>query len=214
MGRVALVTGGTGELGAAVVRAFAEAGYEVHATSSRTGSSGGPARVHAVDLTSLDAVRALAAEFDEVHALALCAGGFAAAALATLGTADLDGMMSINFNTAAHTLTAFTPKLRAGSAVVLVGSQSYTGAAGKAAYAASKAAVVSLMRSAALELKDAGVRVNAILPDTIDTQANRQAMPDADFDRWAKPEELARVTVWLCSPDARVISGNAIDVGR
>jgi NAD(P)-dependent dehydrogenase (short-subunit alcohol dehydrogenase family) len=104
--------------------------------------------------------------------------------------------------------------MQRGAAAVVVGSQAYEGAAGMAAYAASKAAAVSLARSAALEWKAAGVRVNAVLPDTIDTPANRRAMPDADFDRWATPDELAEVVVWLCSPSARIVSGNALKVGR
>jgi NAD(P)-dependent dehydrogenase (short-subunit alcohol dehydrogenase family) len=216
MKRVAIVTGGTGGLGAAVARAFADADYEVHVTASQPVAPGkeGPGQVHVVDLAALAAVRKLAEEFGEVHALALCAGGFAAKNLVELGAADLDGMMTSNFDTAANSLAAFAPKLRAGSAAVLVASQAYRGAPGMAAYAASKAAVVSLAKSAALELKPAGVRVNAILPDVIDTPANRRAMPDADFERWAKPEELASVIVWLCSPAARVVSGNALDVGR
>src|SRR5262249_29236919 len=113
-----------------------------------------------------------------------------------------------------YALAAFVPKLSTGAGVVVVGSQAYEGAAKMSPYAASKAAVVSLARSAAAELKGAGVKVNAVLPDTIDTPANRKAMPNADFDKWAKPEELAAVITWLCSPAASVVSGNAIRVGR
>jgi NAD(P)-dependent dehydrogenase (short-subunit alcohol dehydrogenase family) len=136
------------------------------------------------------------------------------ASLATLRASDIDDMMGKNFKTAAHALAALVPKLRTGSGVVVVGSQSYEGAPKMAPYAASKAAVVSLARSAAAELKEAGVKVNAVLPDTIDTPANRKSMPNADFSRWAKPEELAAVITWLCSPAANVVSGNAIRVGR
>jgi NAD(P)-dependent dehydrogenase (short-subunit alcohol dehydrogenase family) len=110
-------------------------------------------------------------------------------------------------------LAAFATKLGTGSAAVVVGSQSLGGAAGMAAYAASKAAVVSLARSAALEWKPRGVRVNAVLPDVIDTPANRRAMPNADVSRWAKPEQVAEVMVWLCSKGAAAVSGNAILVG-
>jgi 3-oxoacyl-[acyl-carrier protein] reductase len=74
-----------------------------------------------------------------------------------------------------------------------------------APYAASKAAVISFARSAALEWKEARVRVNAVLPDTIDTPANRRAMPNADYSRWATPEEIAEVIVWLCSPGASLV---------
>jgi NAD(P)-dependent dehydrogenase (short-subunit alcohol dehydrogenase family) len=217
MKRVALVTGGTGELGGVVARAFAEQGYEVHVTSSRpvdARQTPPSVEVHVVNLLALEAVRELAKGFTEVHAIALCAGGFSMAALATLREADVEDMMGKNFKTAAYALAAFAPKLRAGAGVVVVGSQAYEGAAKMAPYAASKAAVVSLARSAAAELKDTGVHVNAVLPDTIDTPANRKAMPDADFNRWAKPEELSAVITWLCSPAASVVSGNAIRVGR
>jgi NAD(P)-dependent dehydrogenase (short-subunit alcohol dehydrogenase family) len=82
--------------------------------------------------------------------------------------------------------------------------------AGAAAYAASKAAAVALMDSLA-ELKGSGVRVNSILP-SIDTEANRKAMPGADFANWPKPEDIALVILFLCSDDARVIHGAAIPV--
>lgn len=214
--RVAVVTGGTGALGAAVARHFAAAAYDVHVTMSREpapseyASSG---RGHVVDLTKLDDVRALAQKFDQVHALVLCAGGFAEARLDALDGRDVDAMLDVNFKTAVNTLAAFGEKLVRGAAAVLVGSQAYAGAAGMAPYAASKAAVVSLMQSAALEWKPRRVRVNAVLPDIIDTPANRKAMPMADVNRWLKPEDVAETIVWLCSPAASVVSGNAIKVG-
>ena len=215
--RIAIVTGGTGALGAAVARKFHEAGYDTHVTSSRAAEAEawkGPGRAHVVDLADLAAVRSFAGTFSEVHAAALCAGAFTMAKIAEFTAADVEKMMAANFKTAAHALAALGPKMRAGAALVVVGSQVYQGEAGKAAYAASKAAVVSLAKSAALEWKAAGVRVNSVLPDTIDTPANRSAMPDADFSRWATPDELADVIVWLCSPGARVVSGNALWVGR
>jgi len=217
MGKIAIVTGGTGALGSAVARKFADVGYDVHLTSlfdAQVKAWQGPGRAHAIDLANLEAVRAFARDFADVHALALCAGGYAGAEIARVTAADLEGMMNINFKTAAHCLAAFASNLVAGSAAVLVGSQAYEGAAGSAPYAASKAACVTLARSAALEWKPKGVRVNAVLPDVIDTPANRRGMPDANFDGWSKPEEVADVIVWLCSLDAKVVSGNAIKVGR
>jgi NAD(P)-dependent dehydrogenase (short-subunit alcohol dehydrogenase family) len=85
-------------------------------------------------------------------------------------------------------------------------------AAGAAAYAASKAAAVAMLDSLAADLKGTGIRVNSILPSIIDTEANRKAMPTADFAKWPKPEEIARVILFLCSDDARVIHGAAIPV--
>ena len=215
--KVAIVTGGTGALGAAVAKKFEDAGYETHVTASRESDAQGwtgAGRAHAVDLSDLEAVRSFAERFAEVHALALCAGAFARAKVAELTPADVDKMLNANFKTAAFALAAFGHKMKAGAAAVVVGSQAHEGAAGMAPYAASKAAVITFARSAALEWKEARVRVNAVLPDTIDTPANRRAMPNADFSRWATPDELADVIVWLCSDAARVVSGNAIDLGR
>jgi NAD(P)-dependent dehydrogenase (short-subunit alcohol dehydrogenase family) len=85
-------------------------------------------------------------------------------------------------------------------------------AAGLAAYAASKAAAVALIDSLAADLKGTGVRANSILPGIIDTPANRKAMPKADFSKWPKAEEIARVILFLCGDEARLISGAAIPV--
>ena len=214
--KVAVVTGGTGALGEAVARRLAAAAYDVHVTASREPEPRGyvgAGRAHVVNLLDLGAVRELAQKFEGVHALVLTAGGFAEARLEALKSRDLDAMLDVNFKTAANALAAFAEKLVRGASVVLVGSQSYAGAAGMASYAASKAAVVSFMQSAALEWKPRRVRVNAVLPDTLDTPANRRAMPMADVNHWARPEDVAEAILWLCSPAASVVSGNAIKVG-
>jgi NAD(P)-dependent dehydrogenase (short-subunit alcohol dehydrogenase family) len=83
---------------------------------------------------------------------------------------------------------------------------------GAAAYAASKAAAVALMDSLAAEVKGTGVRVNSILPSIIDTEANRKAIAGADFRKWPKPNDIARVILFLCSDDAKVIHGAAVPV--
>ena len=85
-------------------------------------------------------------------------------------------------------------------------------AAGAAAYAASKAAAVAMIDCLAADLKGTGVRANSILPSIIDTPANRKAMPKAKFAAWPKPEEIARVILFLCSEDAKLISGASIPV--
>jgi NAD(P)-dependent dehydrogenase (short-subunit alcohol dehydrogenase family) len=84
--------------------------------------------------------------------------------------------------------------------------------AGQAAYAASKAAAVAMIDSLAADLKGTGVRANSVLPSIIDTEVNRWAMPGADFSKWPKPRDIARVILFLCSDDARVIHGAAIPV--
>jgi NAD(P)-dependent dehydrogenase (short-subunit alcohol dehydrogenase family) len=85
-------------------------------------------------------------------------------------------------------------------------------AAGAAAYAASKAGAVAMMDSLAAEVKGTGVRVNSILPSIIDTEINRKAIPKADFAKWPKPEDIARVILFLCSDEAKVIHGAAVPV--
>ncbi len=84
--------------------------------------------------------------------------------------------------------------------------------AGEAAYAASKAAALALFDSLAAELKGSGVRVNSVLPSLIDTEANRKAMPKADFAKWPRAEEIARVILFLCGEDAKLVHGAAIPV--
>jgi NAD(P)-dependent dehydrogenase (short-subunit alcohol dehydrogenase family) len=81
-----------------------------------------------------------------------------------------------------------------------------------AAYSVSKAALVALMKSMALELKDTGVTANAVLPSVIDTPANRAAMPKADFSKWVRPESIARLLVWLASEAASDVTGAAIPI--
>jgi len=83
---------------------------------------------------------------------------------------------------------------------------------GAGAYVASKAAAVALLDSLAAEVKGSGVRVNSVLPSIIDTEANRKAMPNANFAKWPKPAEIARVILFLCSDDAKVIHGASIPV--
>ncbi|MFZ0042305.1 MAG: SDR family oxidoreductase, partial [Solirubrobacteraceae bacterium] len=98
-------------------------------------------------------------------------------------------------------------------AIVCVGTraalQPFSGAAG---YAASKAAVITLVKAIAVEYRDQGVRANVVLPSVIDTPANRRAMPDSDFERWVKPEQIASVIAHLLSPDSSAVSGAAIPV--
>jgi NAD(P)-dependent dehydrogenase (short-subunit alcohol dehydrogenase family) len=84
--------------------------------------------------------------------------------------------------------------------------------AGSAAYAASKAAAVAMIDCLAEDLKGTNVRANSVLPSIIDTEANRRAMPQADFSKWPKPEEIARVILWLCSDDAKLLNGASVPV--
>lgn len=213
----AVITGGAGALGRGIGQSLAGSGWDVVVSAvddaERTRYDGlGAADV--VDLRDLAAVLAWAERLGPVDALVCCAGGFSMQPITGFESKDFDFLLDINLRTAANALRAFTPGMPRGGSVVLVGAQSWPGAAGVALYAASKAAVVSLGKSAALDLKGQGVRVNTILPDMIDTPANRRSMPDANFDAWQKPAEIGAVVRFLCSPDAAVVSGNAIALGR
>ncbi|MEW6019792.1 MAG: SDR family oxidoreductase, partial [Pseudomonadota bacterium] len=122
---------------------------------------------------------------------------------------------AMNVKTAANASRAALPWLRRSAAgrIVNVGAMgAIKSAAGMGAYGASKAGVHRLTESLAEELKGEGITVNAILPSIIDTPANRADMPDADFSAWVSPADLAKVMLFLASPDARAVTGALLPV--
>ncbi len=215
--KVVVVTGGFGVLGHAVAETALAAGSYV-AIPDREQECRIPAGerllvLGGVDLTDFAAVtnafEAVATRFGHIDGLANIAGGFR---WQTLGDSDLAGwteMFRMNLLTAATATKAALPYLRASQgAIVNVGSAPAKKAgAGMGAYAASKAGVLRLTKSLAEEEKNAGVRVNAVLPTIIDTPRNRADMPKADFSRWVKPEEIAKAILFLLSSDATAITG-------
>jgi NAD(P)-dependent dehydrogenase (short-subunit alcohol dehydrogenase family) len=126
-------------------------------------------------------------------------------------------MMGANLETVYRSLRTLVPPMvaaRRGS-IVVIGSRAAVdpaSSARSAAYAASKAAVVALAQAVAAEVREAGVRVNAVLPSTLDTPANRAAMPKADASRWVSLPAAAGVVAFLLSDDARDVSGAALPV--
>lgn len=214
---LAVVTGGTGSLGRAVTAKLAEDGFDIRVSAiSEKDRDGypGPGSADIVDLRDLTGTRGWIGGLGRVHGAVLCAGGFAMRSLAKLEAGDLDAMVDINLRTAANTLAALAPVLEDGAGVVIIGAQSWPGGQSIGAYAASKAGAISLAKTASVEWKSRRIRVNAVLPDIMDTPANRASMPDADFGRWAKVEEVAAVCAWLLSPASGIVSGNTISVGR
>jgi NAD(P)-dependent dehydrogenase (short-subunit alcohol dehydrogenase family) len=124
-------------------------------------------------------------------------------------------MLSLNARSAFVVARAVVPHMLAadrGSIVLVGASAALQGGAGNSAYAASKAAVVRLTESLSAETKRRGVRVNAVLPGTIDTPPNRAAMPDADHALWVAPESIADVIAFLASDQARAVTGALIPV--
>jgi NAD(P)-dependent dehydrogenase (short-subunit alcohol dehydrogenase family) len=215
--KVVVVTGGFGVLGYAVAEAALAAGAFV-AVPGRDQESKIPARdrllvLGGVDLADFSAAKqafdTVATRFGRIDALANVAGGFR---WQTLGDGDLAGwsdLFRMNLLTAATATKAALPYLRAsqGAVVNVASAPAKKAGPGMGAYAASKAGVLRLTESLAEEEKNAGVRVNAVLPTIIDTPRNRADMPKADFSRWVKPEAIAKAILFLLSSDATAITG-------
>lgn len=223
-GRVVAVTGGFGTLGASVARAAMAAGAKV-ALLDRAEAAQAPSDLArmlvlgGVDLGDADSASAAIAQVLRHHggldALVNVAGGFRWEKIegGAIGTWDL--LYQMNLRTAVNATQAALVHVASGGngRIVNVGA----GAAAKAgigmgAYAASKAGVAKLTEALAEELKDRGVTVNAVLPSIIDTAPNRADMPQADFSRWVKPEQIAELVVFLLSDRARAITGALIPI--
>lgn len=229
-GEVILVAGGTGGLGRAVSLAFLGEGAtvvvtyrnpeEFRALQSEAGPRATSLQGQQVDVTDEAAVAQLVAgilaRYGRLDALVNTVGGYAGGLkLWDLDSAVFDRMMALNLR-AGFVLAraAIVPMLRQkrGSIVNVAAKAAFDHAAGAAAYAASKAAALAMIDSLAADARGSGVRVNSILPSIFDTPSNRAAMPNADFAAWPKPEQIARVVLFLCGPDATLIHGAAIPV--
>lgn len=227
--RRAVVTGGTGGLGRAVVRRLLENGGRVAvpfrsepAFQELRAATGGPdslwgAVADVADPAAAARFFAAAAErLGGLDSLAALAGGYSGSGpLESAPDSEIHDMLRINLLTLHASCRAALPHLLAqGGSVVTVSSRlAETAGPGAAAYAASKAAVVSLTRSLAAENRARGVRFNCVVPSIIDTPANRQAMPAADTSKWTSPDAIARVIEFLLSPEAGAVTGAVVPVG-
>lgn len=229
-GKVILVGGGTGALGRAVSLEFLAEGATVVATyrsqnefdALRDAAGHNASRLEGriVDATDEAAAREMAdavvSKCGRLDALVNTIGGYAGGIkLWELDRGTLDQMLALNLRSGYALARAAMPAmLRQGRGVIVnvAAKAAVDHAAGAAAYAASKAAAVALMDSLAADVKGRGIRVNSILPSIIDTEANRKAMPKADFSKWPKPVEIARVILFLCSDQAQVVHGASIPV--
>ena len=229
-GSVVLVAGGTGGLGRAVTSAFLEEGATVAATYRnqpewerlKTASSAHAPRLegHEVDVTDETAVRQLVekilAKHSRLDALVNTVGGYVGGLkFWEMETKVFEQMLNLNLRSGYSLSRAAVPamlKQGRGAIVNVAAKAAFDHAAGASAYAASKAGAVAMLDSLAADVKGTGVRVNTILPSIIDTEANRKAMPKVDFAKWPKPRDIARVILFLCSDDAKVIHGASIPV--
>jgi NAD(P)-dependent dehydrogenase (short-subunit alcohol dehydrogenase family) len=228
--KIVLVAGGTGGLGQAVSLAFVNAGARVVVTCRReaefqalkSAADGKSQSIEGieVDVTDVDAVEHLAdtiaEKYGRLDALVNTVGGYAGGApLWQIEPKTFEQMMTLNVRAGYVLSRALVPLMlqrKTGVIINVASRAALDHAAGAAAYAASKAAAVAMMDSLAADLYGTGVRANSILPSLIDTEANRKAMPKADFSKWPKPEEIARVILFLCSDDARLIHGASLPV--
>lgn len=224
-GKIVAVTGGFGSLGLATARVLAGRGARIAliGRSEKADTLSAPLAdaciVTGIDLTDANAARqavdTIVHRMGGLHALVNVAGAFAWETIADGSVDTWQSMFDVNVKTALNASKAALAPLSAheGGRIVNVGALAALKAGmGMGAYAASKAALIRLTEALAEELKDRGVTVNAVLPSIIDTAPNRRDMPDADFSRWVKAEELGAVIAFLLSAEAQCITGASIPV--
>jgi len=221
--KISLVTGADGGLGTHVTRALLDGGYTVVGLAPRILQSAFdhpqftplPAVLDSLEAAK-KAVDSVISRFGNIDVLAHLVGGFAGGlSVAQTDDATFQRMFDMNVNAGFHILRAVIPHMRkaGGGCITAIGSRAAESpGALVGAYSASKAALVSLVRTVALENKDAGITANVILPGTMDTPANRKAMPGADVSQWVQPASVASLIVWLAGDAGKDVTGAAIPV--
>ena len=229
-GQVVLVAGGTGGLGTAVSLAFLNEDAKVFVTYHRekeflslknlAGSKAGQLEGYELDVddeaATFEVVTKVAKRHGVLDVLVNTIGGYSGShTLWDMEPEILERMLTLNLHSGYSLTRAVVPiMIRAahGSVINVAAKAAVDHAAGASAYAASKAAALALMDSLAADTKGTGVRINSVLPSIIDTPANRKAMPGTDFKTWPKPEDIAKVVLFLASNHAEVIHGAAVPV--
>jgi NAD(P)-dependent dehydrogenase (short-subunit alcohol dehydrogenase family) len=229
-GRITLVTGGTGALGRSVVKRFLEEGARVHVPvfaeeemaglSRRLGTGAEAVVFHRDgDLTDGEKLATIFAAVREAEGrgpeiLLNLAGGFHSSPLVDMDPGLWHRMWQMNATTAFLTSWAAFPEMKERGWGRILNVSAFPaldrGRKGLSAYGAAKAAVLNLTQTLAREGAGHGITANAIVPSTIDTPANREAMPDADTSTWLPPEEMAGVLAFLASEEGRLVTGAAV----
>jgi len=229
-GTVTIVTGGTGALGQSISTALLAAGGvvaipyavpEERAALEGRLSAEQRTRVHALaaDVTDETAfgkfVQGTRDRYGRVDALVNVVGGFAGGDLVSTPLPEWERMMKLNLTSVVIACRAVLPGMiaaRSGRIVNIASRAVVPPQPGFIAYTVSKAAVITVTQALAQEVKPHGITVNAVLPSTMDTPANRRAMPDADRSGWVRTEDVASVVAFLLSDRAVAVSGAAVPV--
>jgi NAD(P)-dependent dehydrogenase (short-subunit alcohol dehydrogenase family) len=220
-GKVVIITGASGGLGAVVTKAFLDAGAKVIGVdrSAHSKNPSHPSLSHfAVALDDAAAVDRLISDviemYERIDAVVHLVGGFAGGQRVDETTDDTwEKMIGINLKPASVLIRAVLPVMREArqGAIVAIGSSAALApVATLGAYGASKAALISLVRTVAEENREFGIRANVVSPNTMDTPANRAAMPDADPGKWVQPANVASLLVWLVSDAGAEVNGAVI----
>jgi len=220
-GKTVMITGAGGNLAQAVISAFRSAGSLVIAVDRQAPRDLPEGMIGlAADVTNPEDVRRLVQEALEkagrIDVLVNLVGGFAPGRLSETELTVWDKMLSLNLTAAFLLSRAALPvmvKQGAGRIVHIAARAAVDPFPGAAAYIVAKSGLIALIKVLALEQAGSGVSINGILPTTIDTPANRKSMPEADWNRWVKPKDLARLLVFLASDEAKAINGALIPIG-
>ena len=221
--KVVLITGANGGLGASITRIFLEAGASVTGVSNKISAEEFPQpnfTAISTDLTKASAANEVVQSVVKrdgrldilIHVLGAFAGG---KIIAETDDATWDQMQDLNLSSAFYVLRAAIPHLRKSShgRIVTIGSLAACEPhEGLGAYVTFKSALVSLVRTVALENRDAGVTANVILPDTMDTPGNRRDMPNADPSKWVATQDVAELALWLADDRANHTTGTTFPI--
>jgi NAD(P)-dependent dehydrogenase (short-subunit alcohol dehydrogenase family) len=224
--KIAIVTGASGNMGQAVIKKFLAEGYHVIGTivpNDPAAFNMEDARLEkiAVDLMKeADAekfVQEVVMKYGSIAAAVLTVGGFAMGAVADTKTSDIYKQYQLNFETAYNVARpVFLQMLQQKQGrIFLIGSKpglSAVNSKGMVAYGLGKSLIFRLAELMNAEAKGTNVVINVIVPSTIDTPQNRKGMPEADFNAWVKPEAIAEVIYFYCTPEAAVLREPVIKI--